>query len=241
MRTQRAQPRDLLVARSRRLIVARSLLLALAAATPGCHASNAAGAAVITSLAGGYSAIRRANGECYVDCLPGTSCNRTTGLCEPLACRGKCAEGLTCEETETGSACVPRSTVTRGQLVESGARPFGDGQAAQGPHGSIGISSDGRASSGVAGVAGPALPTSVNGAISTSPHAESRSSAAGADAGSGAAPATAVQGLGVKRATDPTVPSGSPAPGLDLMNNPWERNHADPLPQMSNPNLPPPH
>jgi hypothetical protein len=223
------------------LIVARSLLLALAAATAGCHASNAAGAAVITSLAGGYSAIRRANGECYVDCLPGTSCNRTTGLCEPLACRGKCAEGLTCEETETGSACVPRATVSRGQVVESGARPFGDGQAAQGPHGSIGISSDGSASSGGVGDAGPALSTPANGAISTSPHAESTRGTPGADAGSGAAPANAVQGLGVQRATDPSVPSGPAAPGLDLMNNPWDRNHADPLPQMNNPNLPPPH
>lgn len=195
---------------ARREGTGRALSLFLAgliagAALPACHASNAAGAAVITSLAGGYSAIRRANGECYVDCLPGSSCNRTTGLCDPLACRGKCAEGLSCEQTETGSACVPRSTMPHMQVVESGARPFGDGQAAQGPAGSIGISS------------------------------------AGAGAGSSTAPTNAVQGLGVKRVNDPPATSGSTAPGLDLMNNAWDRNHADPLPQMSNPNLPPPH
>ena len=241
MRAASEQTREGFAARARGMRFARCALVSLAVATSGCHASNAAGAAVITSLAGGYSAIRRANGQCYVDCLPGTSCNRTTGLCDPLACRGKCAEGLTCEETETGSACVPRSTAPRGQVVESGARPFGDGQAVQGPAGAIGISSSGAASSGGVGVAGPASPTPSNGAISTSPHTDPLHSSNGTAAGSDAAPTTAVQGLGVKRANDPPAPSGPPAPGLDLINNPWDRNHADPLPQMSNPNLPPPH
>ncbi len=61
----------------------------------------------MTTLAGGFSAARRANGECYVDCLPGTRCNRTNGLCEALPCRDKCQQGETCAETETGVACIP--------------------------------------------------------------------------------------------------------------------------------------
>ena len=75
-----------------------------------CHTGSSntlAGAAVMTTLAGGFSAVRRANGECYVDCLPGTRCNRTNGLCEALPCRDKCGPGETCSETETGVACMP--------------------------------------------------------------------------------------------------------------------------------------
>jgi hypothetical protein len=87
-----------------------ALAALLCAPLLACHTGSSntlAGAAVMTTLAGGFSAARRANGECYVDCLPGTRCNRTNGLCEALPCRDKCGPGETCSETETGVACLP--------------------------------------------------------------------------------------------------------------------------------------
>ena len=89
-----------------------ALTAVLCSLLAACHTGSSntlAGAAVMTTLAGGFSAARRANGECYVDCLPGTRCNRQSGLCESLPCRDKCGPGETCAETETGVACVPAS------------------------------------------------------------------------------------------------------------------------------------
>ena len=87
-----------------------ALVALLCAPLLACHTGSAntlAGAAVMTTMAGGFSAVRRANGQCYVDCLPGTRCNRQSGLCEALPCRDKCQPGETCAETETGIACIP--------------------------------------------------------------------------------------------------------------------------------------
>jgi hypothetical protein len=205
---------------------AQQTLVAFAAASvlASCHSSNAAGAIAMTSLAGGASAVRRANGECYVDCRPGQHCNRSNGLCESLACNGKCGEGFTCEETETGSACVPRDRAaelaSRPQTVVSGAQPFGDGQQVQGPTmaASMGTVNVGGSSSGEVdgGSAGAALP----------------------DGG------TAIPSAALK--TSPTRSKDAPARDNSvnpawLDSNPWDPRHADPVPQMSNPNQPPPH
>ena len=123
--------------RLRRVLISSSLAASAAALMqlPACHASSAVGAVAMTSLAGGMSAVRRANGECYIDCLPGSVCNRETGLCDPLDCQGKCGDGFVCEESGTGSACVPREqsqqAVLQPRNVSSGAQPYGDGQAVQ--------------------------------------------------------------------------------------------------------------
>ena len=93
------------------------LLAGLAAAlccalAPGCHTGSSntiAGAAIMTGLAGGASAYKRSTGDCYVDCLPGTRCNRQSGLCEALPCRDKCGPNEGCEETVTGIRCLPAS------------------------------------------------------------------------------------------------------------------------------------
>ena len=85
---------------------------AVCALVPSCHtgsANTAVGAGVMTALAGGFSAVRRANGECYVDCLPGSRCNRSSGLCEPLPCRDRCGPNESCDETITGIRCFPAS------------------------------------------------------------------------------------------------------------------------------------
>jgi len=200
-------------------------LLALAAGAGGCHASNAAGAVAITSLAGGVSAVRRANGACYVDCLPGSRCNHETGLCDPLACAGNCASGFVCEETETGSACVPREqsalAVSQPPVVPSGAQPFGDGQAAQAPTGAAAISGAASSGNGGPGLAGRSTASADGGVVLRAP-------AAALPAGPTAAPSG-----------NAASPSGPAGPFLD--GNPWDPHHADPVPQMDNPNLPPPH
>ena len=121
-----------------------ALAAALAAAlVPSCghtSANTAAGAVIMTSLAGGVSAARRANGECYVDCLPGTRCNRQSGLCEALPCRDRCGPDETCDETITGIRCIPASQlsvqspkgaqVTRTGAADAPAEKRADGKVA---------------------------------------------------------------------------------------------------------------
>jgi hypothetical protein len=89
-----------------RLVPALLMVLAatLAPAFVACNATSTtvAGAAVSTGLAAGFSAARRSGGDCYTECNNGTSCNRSTGLCERLPCRGECLAGEKCEESWTG-------------------------------------------------------------------------------------------------------------------------------------------
>jgi hypothetical protein len=87
------------------------LLLAVtfAPAFVACNATatTVGGAAVTTGLAAGFAAARRADGDCYTPCSTGTSCNRATGLCERIPCRGECLPGEKCEESWTGGVrCV---------------------------------------------------------------------------------------------------------------------------------------
>ena len=211
----------------------------------------------MATLAGGASAVRRANGECFIECLPGSHCNRATGLCDPLACNDSCTAGFVCEETETGSACVPHDEAaelaSRPQMVPSGAQPFGDGQAVNGPH--VGPSLTNGIPAGASGGEG-ALPVPP-GAIATHAGASDRApssapaksspgpgdagptSAQSADGGVARLPAAALQ-TSPQRQKDPQGNSSPSTPWIDL-NNPWDPHHADPSPQMSNPNQPPPH
>lgn len=53
------------------------------------------------------SAHRRMNGECFVACLKGTACNKETGLCDELPCRGECRADERCEENGLVDRCVP--------------------------------------------------------------------------------------------------------------------------------------
>jgi hypothetical protein len=81
-----------------------ALVLVSACATTG---GDAGSAVVNTAVAVSVAAKRRANGECYTPCTPGTACNATTGLCDPLPCRGECTLGERCEVIATGERCVP--------------------------------------------------------------------------------------------------------------------------------------
>lgn len=64
-----------------------------------------------TAVAATVSGVRRANGECYTVCNPGSRCNKGTGMCEPIPCAGGCAFDEECQLTPTGEACVPRKIV----------------------------------------------------------------------------------------------------------------------------------
>ena len=88
----------------------RLLSLLCACAALSCHTGSSntlAGAAVMTSLAVGSSAVSRAYGGCYAVCSQGTACNEKTGLCEVLPCRGLCRADETCEEGFFGVKCLP--------------------------------------------------------------------------------------------------------------------------------------
>ena len=82
----------------------------LACALTACHTGSSntlVGAAVMSSLALGSSAVSRANGGCYAVCQQGESCNTKTGSCDPLPCRGQCRADESCEEGFFGIKCVP--------------------------------------------------------------------------------------------------------------------------------------
>lgn len=87
-------------------MVTRALLLAMVGFS-GCAASAAAvtNAAVSTAIAASVSGARRAQGQCYTPCNPGTFCNEKTGMCDPLPCGGKCDFDQQCMVTATGEEC----------------------------------------------------------------------------------------------------------------------------------------
>jgi hypothetical protein len=68
------------------------LALCVASLTTCATGSGAVGNAVVGSaVALGASAVSRASGDCFANCPDGTACNRATGLCDTLPCRGKCS------------------------------------------------------------------------------------------------------------------------------------------------------
>ena len=70
-------------------------------------ATVGAGAGAVGVAVGvGASAARRAAGECYTPCVPGTECNRQTGLCDPLPCRGQCKPHERCDTSGVFPRCV---------------------------------------------------------------------------------------------------------------------------------------
>ncbi|MCC6334455.1 MAG: hypothetical protein IT380_10770 [Myxococcales bacterium] len=81
-----------------------ALCLATACANSG---SAIAGAVVNTAIATGVAAARRADGQCYTPCNPGTKCNEKTGTCDPLPCGGKCRPDEHCEGHYLGERCMP--------------------------------------------------------------------------------------------------------------------------------------
>lgn len=89
-------------------IIAKLLMPLLILTLEGCVAAAGAAtnAAVNTAVGVGVSAVRRANGECFTPCNPGSSCNKATGMCDPLPCRGTCNFDEKCQSTYLGDKCV---------------------------------------------------------------------------------------------------------------------------------------
>jgi hypothetical protein len=82
-------------------------LVALAAVACRTSAAGTIPAALLsTAVAGGVAAARRADGQCYTPCVPGTACNLKTGTCDPLPCRGQCSVGEQCDESAALPRCV---------------------------------------------------------------------------------------------------------------------------------------
>lgn len=73
----------------------------------GCATAAVGDAVVNTAIGVGAAAVRRAHGECYTPCTPGTACNPETGMCDTLPCRGTCAFNEKCLSTYKGDSCVP--------------------------------------------------------------------------------------------------------------------------------------
>jgi hypothetical protein len=85
----------------------RVLVVALAFTASAC-AGGAVGSAVLnTAVAATAAGVRRANGECFTPCNPGFACNKSTGYCDPLPCRGECRQDERCESNYLGEKCVP--------------------------------------------------------------------------------------------------------------------------------------
>ena len=72
----------------------------------GAAAGTIVNAAVNTGLAATVSGVRRANGDCFTICNPGSACNRSTGMCDPIPCGGRCHFDEKCESTYVGDKCV---------------------------------------------------------------------------------------------------------------------------------------
>lgn len=87
----------------------RTRVALIALALSGCAAAGGAvaNAAINTAIAGTVSGVRRASGDCFTICNPGTTCNKSTGYCDPIPCRGQCRSDEKCQDDAFGGKCVP--------------------------------------------------------------------------------------------------------------------------------------
>ena len=86
--------------------------LVIFAVLQGCAASTGAvaNAALNTAVGVGAAAGSRAAGGCFAACPDGTACNRATGYCDAIPCRGACAPNERCEPGAV-ERCVPAAEV----------------------------------------------------------------------------------------------------------------------------------
>ncbi len=96
----------------------RLSLMAAVLLLSGCAGNSTAvvGALLNTGIAMGASGASRAKGGCYAACPAGTTCNRKTGACDPLPCRGECDPFEECVEGWLTSSCQAPSLDT-GKII----------------------------------------------------------------------------------------------------------------------------
>lgn len=83
----------------------------------GCGSTGGSlvNAAVNTAIGASASAARREAGHCYTQCDELTRCDRETGYCVPIPCRGRCHAQERCVKDGPVERCVP--------VIESAAAP----------------------------------------------------------------------------------------------------------------------
>lgn len=93
----------------RRILGDRIAAVLLAVVLGGCGASGGTlvNAAVNTAIGAGASAARREAGHCYTACDEFTRCDRETGYCVPIPCRGQCHAQERCMKDGASERCVP--------------------------------------------------------------------------------------------------------------------------------------
>jgi len=99
-----------------RLAFAVLLLLPSAACRTSAGSGDAVGALINVGVAATAAGVRRAQGECYTPCVPGTACNPASGLCDPLPCRGECAPTEWCEKSGPIEHCVNQRAAAQMQI-----------------------------------------------------------------------------------------------------------------------------
>ncbi|HEX8825293.1 MAG TPA: hypothetical protein VF794_35595 [Archangium sp.] len=85
-------------------LVRLGLLAVCLLALVSTSCSSGAGGAVAWGLA--MAAVSRSQGGCYASCVPGTVCNKKTGYCDALPCRGECLPHEQCVEEGLSSRCT---------------------------------------------------------------------------------------------------------------------------------------
>jgi len=92
------------------------------------------GAAATTAVAGAVAGARRADGDCFTICNPGTVCNPKTGYCDPLPCRGQCMEWEKCDESGMVAHCTATVPVEMGVQRKDREPPPKPAGPADAPH-----------------------------------------------------------------------------------------------------------
>lgn len=82
------------------------LALLLGCRSGGSGGGGAAEALINTTIAVASAGVSRSQGDCYASCPPGTSCDKATGYCVALPCRGQCKAHEQCVEDGLKSRCV---------------------------------------------------------------------------------------------------------------------------------------
>jgi hypothetical protein len=96
-----------------------------------CGCAGAAGDAMLnTASALGASAVSRSKGGCYASCPTGTTCDKATGLCEQLPCRGACAPYQECLQEGLVHRCVAQGLANKALIINPTQTPSEQAPAA---------------------------------------------------------------------------------------------------------------
>jgi hypothetical protein len=104
-------------------VAVMAVVLSLCGCVAGAAGSAAINAALNTGVALGASAVSRSQGGCYAACPAGTTCNKATGYCDPIPCRGECDPFEECIEEKLIYRCVARSPSNGSIIVNPSQKP----------------------------------------------------------------------------------------------------------------------